>query len=99
MTSSRSPLRSSAVRAGAALALAALPAWAAAPAGPECSQTVTRLNLASCVLAGHPDLLVERSELPVLVARQDAASTLLPSNPVLAVSGSQRRASDSGGRS
>jgi cobalt-zinc-cadmium efflux system outer membrane protein len=50
------------------------------------------------VLAAHPDLLVERSELPVLEARQDAASTLLPSNPVLAVSGSQRRASESTGR-
>ncbi len=99
MISARSFFRSGAIRAGAALALAALPARAVALDGPECSHTITRQNLAACVLAAHPDLLVERSELPVLRARRSSASTLLPSNPVLAVTGSQRRASGPGGRS
>lgn len=100
----RSPLRSSAIRASTALALtavllAAVPSFAAASGSGDCSGTITRSNLASCVLAAQPDLLVERSELPALVARRSSASTLLPSNPVLAVSGRQRRASGPDGRS
>lgn len=98
MIFARSPVRSSAIRAGAALALAAAPSWAAPPDSAECSRTITRSNLARCVLAAHPDVLVERSDLPALVARRSSASPLLPSNPVVAVTGSQRRASGSGGR-
>lgn len=98
MIFARAFLRSSAVTASAALALLALPSWAAAPDGSECSRAVTRSTLARCVLAAHPDLLVARSELPALVARRTTASTLLPSNPVLAMSGSQRRARGPDGR-
>lgn len=99
----RSPLRSSAIRASNALALAAAlfasaPSRAAERAPSECSRAITRANLARCVLAGHPDLLVERSELPALAARRDTASTLLPSNPVLALAGRQRRAGSSDSR-
>ncbi|MEY2934312.1 MAG: hypothetical protein RL033_5061 [Pseudomonadota bacterium] len=84
--------------AAVALVILAVPRRATALERSDCSRSITSSNLVSCVLAAHPDLLVERSELPALEARRSSASTLLPSNPVLAVSGSQRKSSGPGAR-
>lgn len=56
----------------------------------DCAERVTRENLIPCALAASPDLRVEREAAGALEGRRQSASTLLPSNPVLALSGARR---------
>jgi cobalt-zinc-cadmium efflux system outer membrane protein len=51
---------------------------------------LTRSNLVSCTLAASPDLRVEREAAGALEGRRRSAGTLLPSNPVLALTGARR---------
>ena len=55
-----------------------------------CAGQVTRSSLVACALAASPDLHVEREAAGILAGRRQSAGTLLPSNPVLALTGARR---------
>ena len=75
--------------AGAALGCCV--SLAEAQAAESCGTNVTRQNVATCALANSPALEVERQGVAVLAGRERSVSPLLPSNPVLALSGGHRR--------
>ncbi len=75
------------------VALAALCGWASvtrAEAPVSCASSVTRRNIVECALASSAALQVEREGVAAAVGRQRSVNLLLPSNPVLALSGGHR---------
>ncbi|MDI3285207.1 TolC family protein [Polyangium sp. 15x6] len=71
----------------------AMEAHAGAPA---CATTITRTNLIPCALEGSLTAKAERQGLEATKGRQEAASPVFPSNPVLALSGARREAAGQG---
>ena len=67
----------------------ASPARALAQGDPSCAR-LNRSNLIPCVLSASLILTSEAEELDAARGRQTAASPVLPSNPVLALSGARR---------
>lgn len=68
----------------------ALTAATTASAEPACGGVIARADVARCAAAASLDVRVEEREAAVLDGRRRAASSLLRSNPVLAVSGARR---------
>lgn len=60
---------------------------------PQCSTRVTRANVVVCALRASLVVKAEGHELSAAESRRVAVSSLLPSNPVLALSGARRAAS------
>ena len=56
----------------------------------NCSSTITRSNLVPCVLHVSLSVRAERQGVDAVRGRQLAASTWLPSNPTISLSGSRR---------
>jgi outer membrane protein, heavy metal efflux system len=69
---------------------------ASAREAPSCSQ-LGRSNLVPCVLSASLVVKAEGEELEAARGRQTAASPILPSNPVLAVSAARRTSASSDG--
>jgi outer membrane protein, heavy metal efflux system len=61
-----------------------------------CAPPITRENLVSCALAVSLPSLMERQEARAVQGRFTAASPILPSNPVVSLTGSRRLASGTG---
>ncbi|TKD10330.1 TolC family protein [Polyangium fumosum] len=81
----------------AAVAMACLSLSVEARAGSStCSTTLTRANLIRCALDASLASKAERQGLEAAKGRQEAASPVLPSNPVLALSGARREAAGQG---
>lgn len=59
----------------------------------ECRTRVTRANLVSCALAASLPVRAEQTTTKALQGRRVAVSPVLPTNPVLALSGARRGAS------
>lgn len=57
---------------------------------PSCAATITRANLVPCVLRVSPSVRAERQGVEAVRGRQLAASTWLPSNPTITLSGGRR---------
>ena len=66
-----------------------------AHAGTSCT-SINRANLVHCALEASLVSKAQRQGLEVMEGRQEAASPVLPSNPVLALSGARRAAPDQG---
>src|SRR6187551_967004 len=64
-------------------------ASALAQDAPACSR-IDRANLVACVLSASLAVRSEAEELEATRGRETTSSTLLPSNPVLTVSGARR---------
>ncbi|MDI1446763.1 TolC family protein [Polyangium sp. 6x1] len=83
--------------AAAAVAAACLCHAVEARAGASpCATTLTRANLIPCALEASLTAKAERQGLDAAKGRQEAASPVLPSNPVLALSGARREAAGQG---
>lgn len=63
-----------------------------ARAGASSCTPINRVNLVRCALEGSLSAKAERQSLEAAEARQEAARPVLPSNPVLEVSGARRTA-------
>jgi outer membrane protein, heavy metal efflux system len=63
---------------------------AAAEEALPCSRMITRKNVVACALGASLVVKGERQELEAARGRKLAASPILPSNPILSVSGSRR---------
>jgi cobalt-zinc-cadmium efflux system outer membrane protein len=70
----------------------AVPSRAAASKAEGCAAEITRNNLVACALAGSPNLRAQREATGALAGRRTTASSILPSNPVLAVTAARRSA-------
>lgn len=66
------------------------PSRAVAQEASACTATVTRANLVQCALTASLSVKAERQEVEASEARKVSTSPLLPSNPVLALSGGRR---------
>lgn len=64
-----------------------------ADTGP-CDGRIDRSNLVRCALAASPRAQAERFGVEATAGREQAARTLLPQNPVLALQGARRRNAD-----
>lgn len=82
--------RSAAASVAATIIFTVLPSRVDAQEGPPCSSRITRTNIVQCALAASLTVKGERQELEAAEARKVAVSPLLPSNPVLALSGAKR---------
>ena len=73
-----------------AVTVAVVTSRANAQEASPCSSRITRANVVECALAASLTVKGERQELEAAEARKVAVSPLLPSNPVLALSGAKR---------
>jgi cobalt-zinc-cadmium efflux system outer membrane protein len=84
-------LKSPKIVAPVALTIAlTISSWAIAQEQNACSVGVTRINVVACALAASLSVQSASQELDAAEARQVAVSPLLPSNPLLDVSGARR---------
>lgn len=64
---------------------------------PPCSSSITRDNVAVCVLAASPAIRVESATVAASVARRAAAAPWFPSNPTLSLTGASRAGTEGRG--
>jgi cobalt-zinc-cadmium efflux system outer membrane protein len=76
--------------AASAAALCAMAPSAFGQAAPACSSRVTRNNLIQCALSASLTVKAEQHDMRAAEGRKLAASSLLPSNPVVSVSAGRR---------
>lgn len=77
-------------RATVGIALAVMMHAGSAAAEPACSTTIARADIARCAAAASLDVRVEEREAAVREGRRRSASSLLRTNPTLAVSAAKR---------
>jgi len=76
--------------AGTALVAACLTHGIEARAGSSSCAPINRLNLVRCALEGSLAAKAERQNLEATEARQESARPILPSNPIIKLSGARR---------